>query len=108
MNYRNHVTDTLCDAILSLTTREDCYRFFEDVCTIKEILDIAQRLDVARMLSEGQSYADITRQTGMSTTTISRVNRCLKYGSGGYRMALEALAAPRNPREGDRKTTYDD
>ena len=88
MNYRNAATDRLMDVIASLADREACYRFLEDACTVKEILDIAQRLEVAAMLSEGQSYAVIAKQTGMSTATISRVSRALTYGAGGYREAL--------------------
>ena len=71
--------------------------FFEDACTVKEILDIAQRLEVAKMLADKQSYAQIAKETGMSTATISRVSRCLMYGAGGYRLALERMgegAAP--------------
>lgn len=92
MNYRNEMTDQLFDAILALQTREDCYRFFEDACTIKEILEIAQRLAAAKMLDEKKSYAVIAKETGMSTATISRVNRCLMYGQGGYRIAIERMA----------------
>ena len=68
---------------------EECYQFFEDACTVREILDIAQRFEVAGMLADKKSYQVITKETGMSTATISRVNRCLNYGSGGYKMALE-------------------
>ncbi len=79
----------LFHAILSLETVEECYQFFEDACTVKEILDIAQRLRAARMLAAGENYADISRATGMSTATISRVNKCLEYGAGGYRTVIE-------------------
>ena len=85
---RNAETDALFRAILSLKTEEDCYRFFEDVCTIKEIRDIAQRLEVARLLKSGDTVASIAQRTGASTTTGSRVNRCLQYGSGGYALVL--------------------
>ena len=84
--------DTLFEAILSLNTVEECYKFFEDACTIKEVLEIAQRLKAAKMLTEGVNYALISKETGMSTATISRVNRCLEYGGGGYAMILERLA----------------
>lgn len=97
MNYQNPLIDRLFDTILSLKTREECYMFFEDACTVKEMLDIAQRLEVAKMLADKQSYAQIAKETGMSTTTISRVSRCLMYGAGGYRLALERMgegAAP--------------
>lgn len=97
MNYQNPLIDHLFDTILSLKTREECYMFFEDACTVKEMLDIAQRLEVAKMLADKQSYAQIAKETGMSTATISRVSRCLMYGAGGYRLALERMgegAAP--------------
>lgn len=80
--------DELFDAILSLQSTEECYRFFEDVCTVKEIMDIAQRLKTAKMLSEGANYQEINKETGCSTATISRVRRCLEYGAGGYRTVL--------------------
>ena len=83
--------DTLFEAILSLESVEECYSFFEDVCTIREILDIAQRLKAAKMLKHGENYAVISRETGMSTATISRVSKCLEYGDGGYELALERL-----------------
>ena len=88
--------DTLFEAILSLESVEECYSFFEDVCTIREILDIAQRLKAARMLKDGENYAVISRETGMSTATISRVSKCLEYGDGGYELALERLARKEN------------
>ena len=81
----------LFDAILTLKTREECFRFFEDVCTVNEILDLAQRFDVARMLTEGKSYTEISGETGASTATISRVNKCLQYGSDGYRLVMERM-----------------
>ena len=83
--------DELFEAILSLKTVEECYKFFDDACTIKEVLEIAQRLKAAKMLRNGVNYADITKETGMSTATISRVNRCLEYGDGGYTMVLDRL-----------------
>lgn len=93
--FRNPDVDALFEAILSLRTTEECYLFFEDACTIKEILEIAQRLKAARMLDGGENYADICRATGMSTATISRVNKCLEYGGGGYRLVLDrAKEAP--------------
>lgn len=81
----------LFDAILSLETREECYAFFEDACTVKEILDIAQRLRAAEMLARGENYGEVARATGMSTATISRVKKCLDYGKGGYALALARL-----------------
>lgn len=89
---RNEEVAQLFDAILSLNTREECYAFFEDACTVKEILDIAQRLQAARMLSRGENYVEVVRQTGMSTATISRVKKCLDYGRGGYALVLERLS----------------
>lgn len=83
--------DTLFEAILSLDSVEECYKFFEDACTVKEILDIAQRLKAARMLRAGESYVTVSQETGMSTATISRVNKCLEYGGGGYAIALERI-----------------
>ena len=85
--------DELFEAILSLKNTEECYRFFEDVCTVKEILDIAQRLKTAKMLSEGANYQEINKETGCSTATISRVRRCLEYGAGGYRTVLTRVSA---------------
>ena len=87
----NPDVDALFDAILSLRDRDECYAFFEDACTVKEILDISQRLKAAGMLASGANYADISRETGMSTATISRVSKCLNYGAGGYRAAIDRL-----------------
>jgi TrpR-related protein YerC/YecD len=87
----NETMDFLCDAILSLNNREECYRFFEDICTINEIQAMDQRLQVASMLKEKRTYLDIASTTGASTATISRVNRCLNYGSDGYNLILERL-----------------
>lgn len=92
----NETVDNLFKAILSLNSVEECYKFFEDACTIKEVLEIAQRLRAAQMLTDGVNYAVISKETGMSTATISRVNRCLEYGNGGYAMILERLAKIRN------------
>ena len=78
-------------AILTLESEEECEAFFEDVCTIKEIQDISQRLAVAEMLNEGEKYQTIEEKTGASTATISRVNKCLNYGSGGYRTVIEKM-----------------
>ncbi len=81
----------LYQAILHLENEEDCAHFFEDICTIKELSEMAKRLKVAEMLLSGHSYIQISAQTGVSTATISRVNRCLSWGSGGYEKALNAL-----------------
>ncbi len=79
----------LYNAILSLESEEDCRMFFEDICTIKELETMSQRLEVAKMLIAGSTFNEIVSATGASTTTISRVNRCLNYGDGGYRKVLE-------------------
>lgn len=78
-------------AVLSLENVDDCYKFFEDICTIKEMQDLAQRMDVARLLSEGKVYSEIAKITGASSATISRVNKCLMYGTGGYKEILERI-----------------
>lgn len=78
-------------AIASLQTEEECAAFFEDLCTIKETLDMSQRLQVAKMLREGVNYQTIVKKVGISTATISRVSRCIQFGSGGYEVALNRL-----------------
>ncbi len=83
--------EMLYKAIISLETVEECRRFFDDICTVVEVRDMAQRLQVAQMLEQKIIYADIVKLTGASTATISRINRCREYGSGGYRMVLERL-----------------
>lgn len=83
--------DALFDAILELSTREECYRFFEDALTEKEILDIAQRLKAAKMLRAGSSYTEVCAATGMSTATISRVSKALDHGAGGYHLILDRM-----------------
>ena len=79
------------DAILHLTSQEDAYRFFEDICTIAEMKSMAQRIEVARLLRAGVTYQEIAKETGASSATISRVNRALLYGADGYRRVLDAL-----------------
>ncbi len=91
-NIRNHTIDTLFRAILLLKNENECADFFEDIFTVRELQDISQRLEVASLLKEGKSYQVISKETGASTATISRVNRCLLYGGGGYNMILERLA----------------
>lgn len=83
--------DELFTAVLSLQDMEDCYRFFEDICTVNEIHSIAQRLQVARLLSEGKTYSEIEDVTKASTATISRINKCLVYGADGYKRVLERI-----------------
>jgi TrpR-related protein YerC/YecD len=85
------LTDQLVQAVLLLANEEECYQFFEDVCTISEIKSMAQRLEVARMLKHGHTYDDIVARTGASTATISRVKRCLYYGADGYKTILARL-----------------
>ena len=88
---RSEQTDLLMDAILHLTSQEDAYRFFEDICTIAEMKSMAQRIEVARLLRAGVTYQEIAKETGASSATISRVNRALLYGADGYRRVLDAL-----------------
>jgi TrpR-related protein YerC/YecD len=84
-------TDNLFEAILLLKNVDECYSFFEDLCTIAEIKALAQRLEVAKMLREKKTYTDICERTGASTATISRVNRCLLYGADGYSLVLDRI-----------------
>ena len=84
--------DELFEAILLLKDEEDCYRFFEDICTINEIHAIAQRLQVAKLLSEKKTYTEIEDLTNASTATISRINKCLVYGADGYQTILKRMA----------------
>ncbi|MBQ4353740.1 MAG: hypothetical protein IJC71_02485 [Clostridia bacterium] len=90
---RDEMKDYLFKAILSLETIEDCYNFFDDLCTIKELGEMAKRMCGAKMLDENRVYTEITEKTGLSTATISRINRCLKYGAGGYADVLAKLDA---------------
>ena len=88
---KDEMNDQLCEAMLSLQTIDECYQFFEDICTISELKAMSQRLEVARMLRQGHTYDDIVVRTGASTATISRVKRCLNYGADGYGIVLERL-----------------
>lgn len=83
--------DTLFEAVLSLKNKEECSLFFSDICTIKELQAMAQRFEVACMLDAGQNYNEVSAETGASSATISRVNRCLQYGEGGYRTVLDRM-----------------
>lgn len=85
--------DYLFEAILQLENTDECYMFFEDICTITELQALAQRMVVAKMLSEKITYQEISKETGASTATISRVNRCVAYGAGGYNLVLERFKA---------------
>ncbi|MBQ8802038.1 MAG: TrpR YerC/YecD [Tyzzerella sp.] len=83
--------DFLFEAILCLKNKEECYTFFEDICTINELLSLTQRFEVAKMLREQKTYLEIAEKTGASTATISRVNRSLNYGNDGYDMVFERM-----------------
>ncbi len=85
--------DNLFRGILTLKSVDECYKFFEDICTVKELLEIAQRLKAAKMLKDGENYSEVCRRTGMSTATVSRVNKCLEYGMGGYELVLDRMEA---------------
>ena len=88
---RGQTMDSLFQAIMKLETIEECSNFFEDLCTISELRAMEQRFQVAAMLDEGRIYSDIAKETGASTATISRVNKCLTYGSDGYRVVLDRM-----------------
>ena len=89
--WHNEQTDALCEALLSLKTKEEGYAFLEDICTIREVLDIAQRLSVAQMLDQGVSYSVISQQTGASKRTGRRARKCYVYGSTGYKPVRQRL-----------------
>ena len=91
-NVHTEAVNHLFDAILSLENKEECYRFFEYVCTVNELLSLSQRYEVARMLRAQKTYLDIAEKTGASTATISRVNRSLNYGNDGYDMVFERVS----------------
>lgn len=88
---RGKQLDQFFDAILSLESRDECYKFFDDVATMNEILAFTQRTNVAKMLRDGHTYNEIEQETKASTATISRVRRCLDYGSGGYEIVLDRI-----------------
>lgn len=88
---KTDAVDHLFEAVLTLKTPEECYAFFEDVCTVNELLSLSQRYEVAKMLREKKTYLDIAERTGASTATISRVNRSLNYGNDGYDMVFKRL-----------------
>lgn len=88
---RTEAVDNLFEAILNLKNKEECYLFFEDVCTVNELLSLSQRFEVAKMLRERKTYLEIAEKTGASTATISRVNRSLNYGNDGYDMVFSRL-----------------
>ena len=99
MNNRNKRSDPeseLYQAILKLESVQECYDFFEDICTVKEIQTLSQRLEVAKLLQQNKSYIEISKETGASTATVSRVKKCFTYGTGGYKAALQRLEEGEN------------
>ena len=102
---RTDAVDHLFDAILSLQNREECYTFFEDVCTVNELLSLSQRFEVAKMLRDQKTYLDIAEKTGASTATISRVNRSLNYGKDGYELVFSRMKSfQQNDKQSNEKT----
>lgn len=87
--FKNEALDEMFKAVLLLESEEDCYRFFEDLCTVKELHEMSQRFQVAKMLDCKKTYTEIEKETGASTATISRINKCLVYGADGYRNAID-------------------
>ena len=98
---RTEAVDSLFEAVLSLKNKEECYIFFEDICTINELLSLSQRFEVAKMLREQNTYLEIAEKTGASTATISRVNRSLNYGNDGYDLVFQRI----NMEDSDKKKT---
>lgn len=94
-NYTNENIDRLFEAIAKMQSAEECRAFFEDLCTIREMQDMAQRFRTAELLSEGENYQSVSEKVGVSSATISRVNHCLHYGSGGYGKAIEKIKEER-------------
>ncbi|CUH96332.1 hypothetical protein P22_2422 [Propionispora sp. 2/2-37] len=103
---KDTLTDQLFQAILRLKNEEECYQFFEDICTIGELRSLAQRLEVARMLQQGFTYDDIVERTGASTATISRVKRCLHYGADGYKLILSRITKTEESEKANLKTEH--
>ncbi|MCQ2409738.1 MAG: YerC/YecD family TrpR-related protein [Clostridia bacterium] len=93
-NYKNDNTDKLMQAITNIESVDECYALFEDLCTIKEIQDMALRFSTAILLKKGESYQSVVEKIGTSSATICRINQCLNYGSGGYAQAIEKLEKP--------------
>lgn len=98
---KTSAVDFLFDAILSLKNKEECYVFFEDICTVNELLSLSQRFEVAKMLTEHKTYLEIAEKTGASTATISRVNRSLNYGNDGYAMVFSRLEGAKTDAGGE-------
>ena len=88
---RDRQTDELFESILTLRSVEECYQYFDDLCTVREVHDLGQRLEVARVLEAGGSYQQASEATGASSATVGRVKRCLNYGAGGYQLILERM-----------------
>jgi TrpR-related protein YerC/YecD len=99
MNFSSPSIDRFFESILNLRSVDECYKYFEDICTIKEIQNMAQRLDTAILLDKGLSYQKIIEEIDVSSATIGRVSKCLNYGSGGYRNAIEKLCDKENNNE---------
>ena len=102
-NVHTEAVNHLFDAILSLENKEECYRFFEDVCTVNELLSLSQRYEVARMLRAQKTYLDIAEKTGASTATISRVNRSLNYGNDGYDMVFKRMEEKKEQKAAEKR-----
>ena len=96
IRFRSESVDRLFQTILNLESIDECYEYFADICTIKEVQDMAQRLDAAILLDRGLSYQKIMEQIEVSSATIGRVSKCLNYGSGGYRNAIDKLSSEEN------------
>lgn len=94
---RTKVVDQLFEAVLTLKNKEECYQFFEDLCTMNELMSLSQRFAVAAMLKEKKTYIEIAGETGASTATISRVNRSLSYGNDSYDMVLQRMKQENTP-----------
>lgn len=99
MNFHSESINRLFQTVLNLETIEECYLYFEDLCTVKEIQAMAQRLDTAIKLSEGMSYQNICKDSDISTATVGRVSKCLNYGDGGYAKAIEKLRMTKSDKE---------
>lgn len=96
---KDELLDRLFEAVLVLENIDECYQFFEDICTVAELKSLAQRLEVAKMLRTNRTYGEITSRTGASTATISRVKRALNYGADGYKLVLDRLASTEKAEE---------
>lgn len=88
-SFHNEFTDKLMDVIVKLKKKEDCYNFFEDLCTIKEMQEMGKRLEAAKLLDKGYSYQDVIKEVKISTATLSRVSKALNYGTGGYKKVIK-------------------